>query len=658
VVQTLAQAVHAVHAQGILHRDLKPGNVLVRGGRDLPLGQCTVKITDFGLAKRLDGGPGAAGHHVLTQSGAIVGTPSYMAPEQAVGKGRDIGPAADVYALGAILYELVTGRPPFRAATPLDTLMQVMAEEPVAPSKLQPRLPRDLETVCLKCLQKEPPKRYASAADLAEDLGRFLNDQPIRARSTSRTEQAWRWCRHNPALALASGLAVAGLLAMTGVSILFAISVNRNAQEVSQYADDLREALRVSEEHRRQGELRLAENYLERGRVLGEQGNGTLGMLLPAKALAIAPREAAALQQAIRTHLGFYAAQLHRPHTVLHQPGQVRAAGLSPDGTMLVTGAADKTARLWEAATGKPLGRPLRHQGEVRAVAFSPDGRRILTGSADGIGRLWDAATGRPVGAPLRHQGEIRAVAFSPDGRTVLTGSWDKTARLWHAATGRAMAGLLRHQGEVSVVAFSPDGLTALTGSWDRTARLWDAATGKAVGPPLQHQGLVRAAAFSPDGRFILTGADERTARLWERATGKPLGAPMLHDYWVDAVAFSPDARSCLTGSSAGTARLLEVPAGKPIGEPLKHQGGTGAVAISPDGTAVLTGSNDRTARLWDATTGKPIGLALQHRGEVWAVGFSPDGRLLLTWGPDDPVRLWRAAPTKPVSAALTVRES
>jgi serine/threonine-protein kinase len=189
VVETLARAMHHAHQRGIIHRDLKPANVLLtRTGKP--------KITDFGLAKRVEGGPG------LTQSGAVMGTPSYMAPEQAGGKSKTIGPAADVYALGAILYECLTGRPPFRAASSLDTLLQVLADEPVPPRRLQPKTPRDLETICLKCLEKEPKKRYASARALAEDLGRFLKGEAIRARPLGIWGRTLKQARRRPLYAI------------------------------------------------------------------------------------------------------------------------------------------------------------------------------------------------------------------------------------------------------------------------------------------------------------------------------------------------------------------------------------------------------------------------------------------------------------------------
>jgi tetratricopeptide (TPR) repeat protein len=231
----------------------------------------------------------------------------------------------------------------------------------------------------------------------------------------------------------------------------------------------------------------------------------------------------------------------------------------SPEGKTVITRSSDKTARLWDATTGRPLGLPLTHQDLVLAMAYSPDGKTVITGSGDSTARLWDATTGRPFGLPLTHQDRVGAVAFSPDGKTVLTGSNDSTARLRDATTGRPLGLPLTHQDAVFGVAFSPDGKTVITRSADKTARLWDATTGRPLGLPLTHQDLVSAMAYSPDGKTVITGSFDKTARLWDAVTGRPLGPPLAHQNSVRSVAFSPDGKTILTRSLDRTARLWDV---------------------------------------------------------------------------------------------------
>jgi WD40 repeat protein len=642
LVETLARAVHAAHEAHVVHRDLKPANVLLATDG-------TPKVTDFGLAKKLD----EAGQ---TASGAVMGTPSYMAPEQAGGN-KEVGPAADVYALGAVLYELLTGRPPFKAASVMDTLMQVLADEPAPPSRLNPGVPRDLETVCLKCLEKGPARRYANAAELAEDLRHFQAGEPIRARPVGVVERAWKWARRRPALAALVAVSLLFVASAVVAGVAFTIHLDTARREADERAEANRvlaeanralarkeqRARRQADERRVHAEKMALQDRFDHLHFLSrdEPAEAILGWasLLPK---AIALRDSS-LADSILLQLGGWCREVHELRGVYSHQGQVNAVAFSPDGKTLLTGSRDGTARLWLAANGQPIGQGLRHQGWVGAVAFSPDGRAVVTGSKDGTARLWRAATGRQIGPALRHWGEVLAVAFGPDGRAVLTGSADGTARLWRAETGQPIGPALRHRGWVGAVAFSPDGKAVVTGSHDKAARLWRADTGEPIGPALQHQGPVVAAAFSPDGKVVLTASMDYTARLWRADTGTPIGPALRHQDQVVAAAFSPDGKAVLTAGWDKTARLWRTATGKQLGPDLRHQSVVRAVAFSPDGKAVLTGSGDGTGRLWDTGTGAPLGPAMRHQGNVTAVAFSPDGKAVLTGRTDGTARLWRA---------------
>jgi tetratricopeptide (TPR) repeat protein len=282
VAEVLARAVHAAHQAGVVHRDLKPANVLIAeasGEKPPPLDRCTLKITDFGLAKQIDSGPGGA-----TRTGALLGTPGYMAPEQASGKGSEAGPAADIYSLGAVLYELLTGRPPFRAATMWDTLEQVMKQEPLPPSRLQPGLPRDLETICLKCLAKEPAKRYATAAELADDLRRFLDGKSVTARRPSSAERAVKWARRNPGWAAVVAVAVVSAVA---IGALAAVRVKESHDRAEERVKEAQE--REAEQTRFASELRTERDQAVNNLVLALRATDDLLAPLDDANLAFVP---------------------------------------------------------------------------------------------------------------------------------------------------------------------------------------------------------------------------------------------------------------------------------------------------------------------------------------------------------------------------------
>jgi WD40 repeat protein len=657
LVEKLARAMAAAHDKGVIHRDLKPANVLLAEDG-------TPKITDFGLAKKLDQQSGQ------TKSGAIMGTPSYMAPEQAGGKAKELGPVCDVYALGAILYECLTGRPPFKAATALDTVLQVVSEEPVSPSQLNVKTPKDLETICLKCLQKDPGRRYSTSEALADDLLRFRAGAPIAARPVRLPERAWKWVKRRPAVAALSGALVVLLIAATVISMFlawWAMGERDDAVSARQDANKrAEEAAAARKEAQRRTALTLFVHALSRA-----DDDIPEGMFWAAHALKEATKaENETTVQSIRQQLAIWAQRVHRLRLAFLDEGHfLRGAAFCEGSRRLLTWAGNRRddVHLWDATTGESLGR-LRHDWSVRSVAVSPDGKIILTGHDDNTARLWSAATGMPIGPPFQHKDSVWSVAFSPDGKTVVTGSMDSTARLWNAATGQPIGLPLQHKGAVGAVAFSRDGKIVLTGSVHGTARLWDTATGKPLSPPLeqveQHwRGTALVLIY--DGNSLLSlaegsGAGEfafGVAWHWNNPTNPTPARRRKLEENITSYALSPDRKTVLIESwklvgrrGEYTIRLWDVDTGKSSDLVLPQQGSIERVAFSPDGKTILAASKDDTATLWDLAKGKSVGppLRFPRPGQLrplLAVAFSPDGKsmLTLTWG-DRTVRLWDVA--------------
>lgn len=540
-----------------------------------------------------------------------------MAPEQARAE-KGLSVAADVYALGAVLYELLTGQPPFQADTPLNTILKVLDKEPQRPRLLQPDIDRDLETICLKCLEKKPSRRYESAAGLAEDLERWLRCEPISARPLAAPERFWRWCRRNRALSSAGGLAALAVATAFVISIGFGISRDRAAKQLREEQDRTREALEANQQ--------LVRNLaLQQGLGWCQQGDVSRGVLLLASTLENLPNGFPDLERYVRLNLSAWSRQLPTLRAVLQEDAAIQVVALSPDGRISLTGHADGKTRVWDNHTGKPVGPHFRQSHSVTAVALSNDQRLIVSASADGRAQLWDTTTGKPVGAALATPSPIVLAAFSPDGRLLATASEQSTE-----------------------------------------IRLWETATGKADGKPLDDpEYIVSYLGFTPDGRKLVTGLgfprvlDAAIVKVneWDLATRNqtasfyPGEADKGHDFgqFTTAMLVTPDGKGILTSKSLTVFRHQGM-TGKLAGSPILLPAPT--VAFSPDGQFALTAGLDHRIRLWDAATGKPVSPYLPHPAPLRQLSVDATARLILGCDTQGTARLWEVGGDVPIDGA------
>ncbi len=702
LVEVVARAVQYAHERGVLHRDLKPANILLAsGGREPPersdasgvgppLAFFTPKLTDFGLARFLDRS------ERTTKTGGTVGTPSYMAPEQATGGA--VGPWTDVYALGAVLYEMLTGRPPFKAETPLETVLQVVGEEPVTIRRLQPKVPRDLETVCLKCLEKEPKKRYASAAELADDLRRFLDGEPVRGRPVPAWERGARWARRRPAVAaLIASTAAAVVLGLAGVTLLWQraelrqreaesaraqaaanADAERLAREEADAARQAEAAARAKEEtarkqteealaaarqanvavtEARRGEaekrgqaeaaLERAENYLYAFRIGHAAREWAAGNRERAEqVLAQCPPR-------LRQWEWHYLTRQCRAHptsvvTLARKAGEpaFARAAFSADGSRLVVSLLG-VVKVHRADTGE----------ELRSVwgntsAASADGGRVAAAEGKKI-KLVDASSGEVVRTLDGHAGRVNALGFSPDGTRLLSAgavSADQADRrgewkVWDAASGEVVRTRPMALTNSVVAAFSPDGkrLALASGSAVIVEDL-TADTRVTLGG---HARAVTALAFSPDGKRLATadsGNDDasRTVRVWDAGSGKVLWSAEAPPGPVGLLGFAPGGNLLVAAAHLpdSPVAVWDAGSGRPAHALRGHDGAVRALAFSRDGRLLVTAGDDRTARVWDLPTGRAVRVYRDHTQPVTGVNFSPDGRLAVSLGGDE-VRVW-----------------
>jgi WD40 repeat protein/serine/threonine protein kinase/tetratricopeptide (TPR) repeat protein len=635
LVETLAGAIDYAHQQGILHRDLKPANILLSFSREPAasasftlaagsrLNDCVPKITDFGLAKSLE--DSGARH---TRTGEFLGTPSYMSPEQIEGPRAQVGPGADIYGLGAVLYEMLTGRPPFLGETALDTLRQVQNNEPVAPSRLQPGCPRDLDTIVLKCLSKDAGRRYASAAALADDLRRFREGVPILARPTRWPEHLAKWARRRPAVAgLLAGLALVTILGLAG--ILWQWRRADREREEAVRLGNLEAAARTDAEAQLYAS-QISQAYLDWG----------ASRSLVAERLLDACWQRNPQQCLWEWHYLKRQCQAHLRALVGHtQP--INTLAYSPDGKWLASGGGHWNAEdpgevmLWDPRAGKLLHKLSGPAATVHRVAFHPHDGSLAAACMDGTVYRWDLRRpDRPLPLqPLKYGSRIYSLAFHPDGRALATCHANGVVQVRDLQTLQVRGRWHENTSNVFDVAFSPDGKYLASANKAGTVIVLATATYRPC-YRLYHRGDARRVVFSPDSRILASASWDGALILWDM--GDRCARLLTHHLGegnVQNIAFGPNSQTLVCATRNTGVRVWYVRGQRellPIGP---VAGVTYSMAYSPDACFMATAKDDNVIRIWDLLADEEPRTLNGHETWITGMALSPDGKTLALAG-------------------------
>jgi WD40 repeat protein/serine/threonine protein kinase len=610
------EALAYAHEQGVLHRDIKPSNLIVDA-------QDRVWITDFGLAK-------VEGLDDLTATGDVPGTVRYMAPERLRGQSD---PRGDIFSLGLVLYELLVGRPAYDAVDRAALFRQVMDAAPAAPRRLAPSIPRDLETVVLKCLEHDPAGRYQSAQGLANDCRRFLEDRPIAARRTSPVERLVRWSRRNKAIA-GSLAAVAALLVVIAIGSLLTAAHFRG-QEARQRELAHRNA-EQSETLRRN--LYVAEMNVAAQEAEPEGGTSRLQQLLD-------PWQHS--KPDLRGWEWYYLKALcHRDLlTIPAHTGPAYAVAYNPDGDRLASGGNDNMVRVWAAGDGKELLTLVGHTSTVTSVAWSPDGKRLASSARDAEGtiKIWDSSDGKELVSLDGHSASVMAISWSPDGTRLASASDDHSVKIWDPSNGRELRTLLGHDDMVWSLAWDHASMRLASGDFSGVVKVWRAADGELLvscdrkdGP-----GAVYGMIWSPDDKRLIVGGDGGTIFV-DAANGKKLFDLGWQGSGAGCLAWNPRSNQLAIGGRTGwVTRLFDADTSDAITVFRGHAGGIRGIAWHPDGLRLASAGEDGAIKIWDMTMVRGSGVLGAHFVSVAHVAWSPDSKQVASAGGDGVIKIW-----------------
>lgn len=645
-IQLVAEAIEYAHQQGILHRDIKPSNVLIDSH-----GQ--PRITDFGLARAM------VGPSDLTLAGQIIGTPNYMPPEQAAAEHDRVGPASDVYSIGATLYELLTGRPPFRANTPHLTLAQVIDIDPVSPRKMNPGVPIDLDTICMKCLEKSPGNRYLSAAALAADLRRYLCHEPIHARPVGYTERLSKFVRRRPALVTTAASVVVLCIVVIGGIIW-------QWRDATESAARLQRQLYVNR-------IALAEREWSANRA--QQADQILDQC---------PSEMRHWEWKYLKRLCHPEAENYRGHN-----GTVSCVTLSSDGQHFASAGADRTIRVWDVLSGKTVAIGRGHNSTITCLAFNRDGHQLASAGTDNAVRLWDAQSMRLIRTFGGHTDIVRGVCFNAVGTLLASTGADATVRIWDVPQGQCKINLPCQFGTGHSVSFNDDGSLLAVAEGVSTGggkvTVWNIETGQLAMTLEASQSWLTAVAFSPDGLHLSSADSKGSVQVWRVSDWRKSQEFHVHDDPITSLQFSPDSERII--SASGEPRLPgQIVAWNILTEQVEYRlhGSTGPASVGPRGRRVAAPIRDEI-RTWNidsmghnrirhtkgewlqAVAVRSDSQYVAHVGEsgrVWLTGltnldsqqishdkkgklcvtFSPNRRFLAWGGKDGRVTIWDLA--------------